>query len=79
MCVLSIKMPIRKKSRNLFNDPRMCVYDGYYFEFEYDHRMRQFCKRIINYTIYGCVFFKSASLLHKFGVLNNFYVFSDAF
>ena len=24
MCVLSIKVPIRKKSRNLFNDPRMC-------------------------------------------------------
>ena len=23
MCVLSIKVPIRKKSRNLFNDPRM--------------------------------------------------------
>ena len=22
MCVLSIKVPIRKKSRNLFNDPR---------------------------------------------------------
>ena len=23
MCVLSIKVPIRKKSANLFNDPRM--------------------------------------------------------
>ena len=23
MCVLSVKMPIRKKSGNLFNDPRM--------------------------------------------------------
>ena len=22
ICILSIKMPIRKKSRNLFNDPR---------------------------------------------------------
>ena len=28
MCVLSIKVPIRKKSGNLFNDPRLyiCVY-----------------------------------------------------
>ena len=26
MDVLSIKMLIRKKSRNLFNDPRMCIY-----------------------------------------------------
>ena len=28
MCVLSIKVPIRKKSGNLFNDPRMyvCMY-----------------------------------------------------
>ena len=24
MCVLSIKVPIRKKSGNLFNDPRIC-------------------------------------------------------
>ena len=24
MCVLSIKVPIRKKSGNLFNDPRTC-------------------------------------------------------
>ena len=27
MCVLSIKVPIRKKSGNLFNDPRM--YESY--------------------------------------------------
>ena len=26
MCVLSIKVPIRKKSENLFNDPRMSTY-----------------------------------------------------
>ena len=26
MCVLSIKVPIQKKSGNLFNDPRMYVY-----------------------------------------------------
>ena len=26
MCVLSIKVPIRKKSGNLFNDPRRYVY-----------------------------------------------------
>ena len=26
MCVLSIKMPIRKKSGNLFNDPRIYIY-----------------------------------------------------
>ena len=25
MCVLSIKVPIRKKSGNLFNDPRLCI------------------------------------------------------
>ena len=25
MCVLSIKVPIRKKSGNLFNDPCVCV------------------------------------------------------
>ena len=25
MCVLSIKVPMRKKSGNLFNDPRTCV------------------------------------------------------
>ena len=25
MCVLSIKVPIRNKSGNLFNDPRMCA------------------------------------------------------
>ena len=25
MCVLSIKVSIRKKSGNLFNDPRICV------------------------------------------------------
>ena len=27
MCVLSIKVPIRKKSGNLFNDPRNCFFD----------------------------------------------------
>ena len=27
MCVLSIKVPIRKKSGNLFNDPRSFVYN----------------------------------------------------
>ena len=27
MCVLSIKVPIRKKSGNLFNDPRMYGFD----------------------------------------------------
>ena len=26
MCVLSIKVPIRKKSGNLFNEPRICMY-----------------------------------------------------
>ena len=26
MCVLSINVPIRKKSRNLFNDPRIYIY-----------------------------------------------------
>ena len=26
MCVLSIKVPIRKKSGNLFNDPRVYIY-----------------------------------------------------
>ena len=26
MCVLSIKVPIRKKSGNLFNDPRLYIY-----------------------------------------------------
>ena len=26
MCVLSIKLPIRKKSGNLFNDPRIYIY-----------------------------------------------------
>ena len=26
MCVISIKVPIRKKSGNLFNDPGMFVY-----------------------------------------------------
>ena len=25
MCVRSIKVPIRKKSGNLFNDPRICI------------------------------------------------------
>ena len=25
MCVLSIKVPIQKKSENLFNDPRKCL------------------------------------------------------
>ena len=25
MCVQSIKVPLRKKSGNIFNDPRMCV------------------------------------------------------
>ena len=26
MCILSIKLPIRKKSGNLFNDPRIYIY-----------------------------------------------------
>ena len=26
MCILSIKVPPRKKSGNLFNDPRICIY-----------------------------------------------------
>ena len=32
MCVLSIKVPIRKKSGNLFNDPRilMCTSSSFY-------------------------------------------------
>ena len=38
MCVLSIKVPIRKKSGNLFNDPRILVEDifqeVYLFEVE---------------------------------------------
>ena len=29
MCVLSIKVPIRKKSGNLFNDPRMLCHVGW--------------------------------------------------
>ena len=31
MCVLSIKVPIRKKSGNLFNDPRKSTYSSGYF------------------------------------------------
>ena len=31
MCVLSIKVPIRKKSGNLFNDPHIYVYTGFQF------------------------------------------------
>ena len=30
MCVLSIKVPIRKKSGNLFNDPRTYISNIYY-------------------------------------------------
>ena len=33
MCVLSIKVPIRKKSRNLFNDPR--IYACYIYVYIY--------------------------------------------
>ena len=31
MCVLSIKVPIRKKSGNLFNDPRIYIYILYIY------------------------------------------------
>ena len=34
MCVLSIKVPIRKKSGNLFNDPRVYVYIYILLNFE---------------------------------------------
>ncbi len=33
MCVLSIKMPIRKKSGNLFNDPGIYIYIYIYIYF----------------------------------------------
>ena len=32
MCVLSIKVPIRKKSGNLFNDPRIYIYIYIYID-----------------------------------------------
>ena len=32
MCVLSIKVPIQKKSGNLFNDPHINIYEGYFDE-----------------------------------------------
>ena len=36
MCVLSIKVPIRKKSGNLFNDPRIYIYIYIYiYDFKY--------------------------------------------
>ena len=34
MCVLSIKVPIRKKSGNLFNDPRIYIYIYIYIKRE---------------------------------------------
>ena len=34
MCALSIKVPIRKKSGNLFNDPRIYIYIYIYIERE---------------------------------------------
>ena len=33
MCVLSIKVPIRKMSGNLFNDPRIYIYIYIYIIF----------------------------------------------
>ena len=35
MCVLSIKVPIRKKSGNLFNDPRGYIYSFFYGALRY--------------------------------------------
>ena len=43
MCVLSIKVPIRKKSRNLFNDPR--IYERSYLRFT---SWRSFPQRSMN-------------------------------
>ena len=34
MCVLSIKVPIQKKSGNLFNDPRSYIYNSFYLFFD---------------------------------------------
>ena len=35
MCVLSIKVPIRKKSGNLFNDPCIIIMNKYILDFIY--------------------------------------------
>ena len=39
MCVLSIKVPIRKKSGNLFNDPGIYIYIYIYIGFDYFPRL----------------------------------------
>ena len=37
MCVLSIKVPIQKKSGNLFNDPRICLCLCIYMSYSHIH------------------------------------------
>ena len=46
MCVLSIKGPIRNKSGNLFNDPRIYIYI-YIYMYMYIYILARLCKRRI--------------------------------
>ena len=47
MSVLSIKVPIRKKSGNLFNDPRIYIYKT-------DENKQSLQKRLINKKVLKC-------------------------
>ena len=43
MCVLSIDVPIRKKSENLFNDPRIYIF---IYESKWLSKIRQYREKI---------------------------------
>ena len=48
MCVLSIKVPIRKKSGNLFNDPRIYIYIYIYrYRYIYISKLSSQCPRTV--------------------------------
>ena len=47
MCVLSIKVPIRKKSGNVFNDPRIYLLNSFIFYMSLSRLSFPFCKSMI--------------------------------
>ena len=59
MCVLSIKVPIRKKSGNLFNDPRILtvLFDLLCFIYTQNCNIKEVCRQIFLSFILQEVFF----------------------
>ena len=75
MCVLSIKVPLRNKCGNLFNDPRIYIYIYIYINFDiiffvFLHILRNFFTKEIVIPCFTCLLKLNVSQL-----INNFLKF----